>query len=72
MTSENNTKEPVLTKEQTASVTYTEEQIQQAYNEGQKSGYIAAIKNIRSNINDYLDSLIVNIVAASMNQSKGE
>jgi hypothetical protein len=48
---------------------YTEEQMREIYNESQRSGYIAAIKNIRSNINDYLDSLIV---AASMNQGKGE
>lgn len=47
---------------------YTEEQIREIYNEGQRSGYLAAIKNIRSNINDYLDNLII---AANM-QNKGE
>lgn len=47
---------------------YTEEQMREIYNEGQRSGYLAAIKNIRSNINDYLDNLII---AANM-QNKGE
>lgn len=46
---------------------YTEEQVREIYNEGQKSGYISAIKTIRTNINDYLDNLII---AAHMN--KGE
>jgi hypothetical protein len=46
--------------------TYTEEQVRSIYNEGQKSGYIAAIKQIRANINDYLNDLIV---AASMNSN---
>jgi glycyl-tRNA synthetase beta subunit len=59
------TKQP---EEENVPKTYTEEQMREIYNEGQRSGYIAAIKNIRSNINDYLDSLIV---AASM-QNKGE
>ena len=48
---------------------YTEEQVREIYNEGQKSGYIAAIKQIRSNINDYLDNLIV---ATSLQNTKGE
>jgi hypothetical protein len=47
--------------------TYTEEQMREIFNEGQKSGYLSAIKTIRSNINDYLDNLII---AAQMN--KGE
>lgn len=38
---------------------YTENQLQIAYNEGQRAGYISAIKQIRSNINDYLDHLLV-------------
>ena len=58
----------VPTQENDVPKMYTEEQMREIYNEGQKSGYIAAIKNIRSNINDYLDSLII---AASM-QNKGE
>jgi hypothetical protein len=48
---------------------YTEEQVREIYNEGQKSGYIAAIKQIRVNINDYLNDLII---AAHINQNKGE
>ena len=58
------TKQP---KEENVPKTYTEEQVREIYNEGQKSGYIAAIKTIRSNINDYLDNLII---ATGMN--KGE
>lgn len=57
------------TEEQLPVLKYTEEQAREIYNEGQKTGYIAAIKNIRANINDYLNDLIV---AASTPQSKGE
>lgn len=39
--------------------TYTEEQAREIYNEGQKSGYITAIRQIRSNLNDYLNDLII-------------
>lgn len=46
---------------------YTEEQMREIYNEGQKSGYIAAIKHIRSSINDHLDNLII---ATGINQNK--
>lgn len=46
---------------------YTDEQMREIFNEGQKSGYLSAIRTIRSNINDYLDNLII---AAHMN--KGE
>lgn len=56
-------------EEQLPVLKYTEEQAREIYNEGQKTGYIAAIKNIRANINDYLNDLIV---AASTPQSKGE
>lgn len=56
-------------EEQLPVLKYTEEQAREIYNEGQKTGYIAAIKNIRANINDYLDNLIV---AANTPQSKGE
>jgi hypothetical protein len=38
---------------------YTEEQARDIYNEGQKSGYVAAIRNIRANLNDYLNDLII-------------
>jgi hypothetical protein len=38
---------------------YTETQAREIYNEGQKTGYVAAIKQIRANINDYLNDLIV-------------
>lgn len=58
----------VPTQENDVPKMYTEEQMREIYNEGQRSGYLAAIKNIRSNINDYLDNLII---AANM-QNKGE
>ena len=48
-----------LPEEETAPVTYTEEQIREIYSEGQKAGYIAAVKQIRANVNDYLDNLII-------------
>ena len=41
--------------------------MREIYNEGQKSGYIAAIKHIRSSINDHLDNLII---ATGINQNK--
>ena len=53
--------------EETAPVTYTEEQIREIYSEGQKAGYIAAIRQIRANVNDYLDNLII---ATHMNQNQ--
>ena len=59
--------EQLPTEGKQAPVMYTEEQVREIYNEGQKSGYIAAIKNIRSNINDYLDTLII---AANTNPNK--
>ena len=46
-------------EEQQAPKMYSEEQVREIYNEGQKSGYIAAIKNVRANINDYLNDLII-------------
>lgn len=58
----------IPTQENDVPKMYTEEQMREIYNEGQRSGYLAAIKNIRSNINDYLDNLII---AANM-QNKGE
>lgn len=42
-----------------AAPVYTEEQARDIYNEGQKSGYVAAIRNIRANLNDYLNDLII-------------
>lgn len=46
---------------------YTEEQMHEIYNEGQRSGYIAAIKNIRSDINDYLNDLIIAAASGTNN-----
>ena len=54
-------------EEQQAPKMYSEEQMREIYNEGQKAGYIAAIKTIRTNINDYLDNLII---AAHINQNQ--
>lgn len=63
-----NVEEQLPLNEQQAPVPkYTEEQAREIYNEGQKSGYIAAIKQIRSNINDYLNDLII-----AATQNKGE
>ena len=44
---------------ETQPVTYTEEQLRTAYNEGQKTGFTAAVRQVRSAINDYLNDLIV-------------
>lgn len=63
-----NTEEQLPLEEKQSIPKYTEEQAREIYNEGQKSGYIAAIKNIRANINDYLNDLIV----AASTQNKGE
>lgn len=41
--------------------TYTQEQLQQAYNSGRTDGYITAIKQVRSEINDYLSDLLASI-----------
>lgn len=62
----NNIQEQTSETQQTTPPTYTESQVREIYNEGQKSGYLAAIKNIRSNLNDYLDNLII---AAQMNNN---
>jgi hypothetical protein len=66
MTAENVDKQLPSEDQAQTSNTYTEEQVREIYNEGLKSGYISAIKTIRSNMNDYLDQLII---ATSM---KGE
>lgn len=42
-------------------ILYTEQQIKAIYNEGQKTGYITAIRQIRSEINDYLNDLIIRV-----------
>lgn len=47
---------------------YTETQAREIYNEGQKTGYVTAIRNIRTNINDYLNDLI--IAAETQNKAK--
>lgn len=54
-------------QEQLPETEQVEEQvpIREIYSEGHKAGYIAAIKQISANINDYLDNLII---ATSMNQ----
>ena len=49
------------TSENTTPVTYTEQQVQEIYNEAQKSGYIAAIKQVRNEITEYLNELIVRV-----------
>ena len=41
--------------------TYTEEEVRNIYAEGQKVGYSSAVKQMRSDINDYLNDLLVNI-----------
>lgn len=49
------------TSENTTPVTYTEQQVQEIYAEAQKSGYIAAIKQVRNEISEYLNELIVRV-----------
>jgi hypothetical protein len=42
-------------------ILYTEQQVKVIYNEGQKAGYITAIRQIRSEVNDYLNDLIIRV-----------
>lgn len=46
---------------------YTESQAREIYGEGQRNGYIAAIKQIRANVNDYLNDLIIATEAQKSN-----
>lgn len=55
----NQPQETTSTQEKSSEPKYTEEQARDIYIEGQKTGYITAIKQIRSNLNDYLNDLIV-------------
>ena len=52
----------------TKPIMYTEEQMRQMYNEGQRSGYISALKQVRSEINDYISDLISAAKSASANK----
>ena len=54
-------------EQKATTVMYTEEQARSIYMEGQKAGYVSAIKQIRSNLNDYLNDLII---SAEMNPNK--
>lgn len=60
---ETNLNETAVSTEAETPVTYTAEQVEQeckaAYQEGQKVGYVAAIRQIRNDINEYLNDLIV-------------
>ena len=47
---------------------YTEDDMRTAYNEGQKTGYTAAVRQIRSAINDYLNDLLITIGVNGQNQ----
>lgn len=63
-TNKNTNKETMgaeATSENTAPVTYTEQQVQEIYNEAQKSGYVAAVKQIRNEVTEYLNELIVRV-----------
>lgn len=42
-------------------VLYTENQVRAIYDEGQKNGYITAIKQMRADINDYLNDLLIRL-----------
>ena len=47
------------TEQKTSPAIYTEEQARSIYNEGQKAGYVSALKQMRTTINDYLNDLII-------------
>jgi hypothetical protein len=47
--------------EKSAPVSYTEDQMREAYATGQKDGFATAIRKVRSEINDYLNDLLVTI-----------
>lgn len=49
------------TSEKVTPITYTEEQMREAYNEGQANGFLSAIRQIRTELNDYLNDLVVAI-----------
>lgn len=40
---------------------FTEDDLRVAYNEGQKAGYAAAVRQIRTSVNDYLNDLLISI-----------
>lgn len=51
---------PTIDTEQKApTVMYTEDQARSIYMEGQKAGYVSAIKQVRTIVNDYLNDLII-------------
>jgi uncharacterized protein (UPF0335 family) len=51
-----------LEEKQTPIPKYTEEQVREIYSEGQKNGYVSAIKHIRSEVNDYLNELLIAVM----------
>jgi hypothetical protein len=65
MENENNIQEQLPEEKQVEEQVEEQVPIREIYNEGHKAGYIAAIKQVRANINDYLDNLII---AIGMNQ----
>ena len=59
------TAESKVTEEKASSnngpVLYTEHQVRAIYDEAQKNGYITAIKQMRADINDYLNDLLIRL-----------
>jgi adenylate kinase len=49
---------------------FTEDDMRSAYNEGQKAGYAAAVRQIRTSVNDYLNDLLVSIEVNSASNIK--
>lgn len=45
----------------TQPATYTKAQVEEAFKEGQKSGFLSAIKQMRTLINNHLDDFILSI-----------
>ena len=44
-----------------AAKTYTEAEVREIYARGQQEGYMAAIKQVRADINDYLNELLISV-----------
>lgn len=50
-------------------VMYTEQQVREIYTQGQADGYIAAIKHVRTEINEYLNELMVSALSKRNNSN---
>lgn len=50
-----------VTEETKVQTTYTEDQVREIYAEAQKAGYIAAVRQMRSDVLDYLNDLLISV-----------